>query len=129
MHWLIRAFFRTLRRVLTPFMLLGDALTSPKGVQREPEAQRRVDEACTRLRLYHFRACPFCIKVRREMKRLSLNIALCNALHDSTCRAELQQGGGEIKVPCLRIEEADGVVRWMYESDDIIAWLRGQFAD
>ncbi|MFA4912707.1 MAG: glutathione S-transferase N-terminal domain-containing protein, partial [Burkholderiaceae bacterium] len=42
-------------------------------------------------------------------------------------RAELQQGGGKVKVPCLRIDEA-GQTRWMYESDDIIAFLERRFA-
>ena len=29
---MIRLFFRTLRRIIGPFMLLGDKLTTPKGV-------------------------------------------------------------------------------------------------
>ena len=128
MRWLVRGFFRTLRLVLSPFMILGDLLTSPKGVVRAPEAQQVVDEQCRSLMLYQFRSCPFCIKVRREMKRLSLPIATCDALHDADCRSALQQGGGEVKVPCLRITEADGSVRWQYESDEIIAYLRGRFA-
>ena len=129
MRWLIRGFFRTLRLVLSPFMILGELLTTPKGMERSPEAQREVDEACRALRLYQFRTCPFCIKVRREIKRLSLNIELCDALHDQACRSDLQQGGGEIKVPCLRIEDEHGKVRWMYESDDIKAYLQGRFAE
>ena len=36
----------------------------------------------------------------------------------------LMQGGGKTQVPCLRIEQANGEVQWMYESDDIIAYLR-----
>lgn len=35
----------------------------------------------------------------------------------------LMQGGGKTQVPCLRIEQADGSVEWMYESDDIIRYL------
>jgi len=35
----------------------------------------------------------------------------------------LMQGGGKTQVPCLRIEQADGSVQWMYESDDIIRYL------
>jgi glutaredoxin len=128
MRWLIRSFFRTLRLVLSPFMILGELLTTPKGMERAPEAQQAVDEACKSLKLYQFRTCPFCIKVRRELKRLSLNIELCDAQHDQACRSELEQGGGQVKVPCLRIEEVDGAVRWLYESDDINTYLRGRFA-
>ena len=40
--------------------------------------------------------------------------------------ADLVRGGGERKVPCLRIEHGDRV-EWMYESDDIIAYLEGRF--
>ena len=129
MRWLIRGFFRTLRLVLSPLMIMGEKLTIPKGIARAPEAQQAVDEACKSLKLYQFHTCPFCIKVRREMKRLTLNIALCDAQHDHDCRSALQQGGGEVKVPCLRIEEADGSVRWMYESDDIKAYLQGRFGN
>ena len=36
----------------------------------------------------------------------------------------LMQGGGKTQVPCLRIEQSDGSVEWMYESNDIIEYLR-----
>ena len=36
--------------------------------------------------------------------------------------------GGKVKVPCLRIEEAGGT-RWMYESNDIIAYLEQRYAN
>lgn len=35
----------------------------------------------------------------------------------------LMQGGGKTQVPCLRIEQSDGQVEWMYESNDIIQYL------
>jgi len=78
----IRAFFKTLRLVLGPVMLLKERLTQPKGVQRTPEAQAIVDQQCQRLALYQFNTCPFCIKVRQEMRRLSLPIE--NAMHNTT---------------------------------------------
>ena len=124
---LIRLFFRTVRVVMTPIMLLGDRLTTPTGIVRSAEEQARVDEAVASLALYHYQACPFCMKTRRSMKRLSLPIELRDAQHDDARREELRQGGGELKVPCLRIAEADGGVRWMYESDDIIAYLQERF--
>ena len=127
MKFFFRYFFRTLRLILGPFMLLNEWLTTPKGIERPVEEQEKVDAECKTLQLYQFRTCPFCIKVRREIKRLSLNIETRDALHDQDARAELQQGGGEIKVPCLRITDNDGEQRWMYESDAIIAWLRKRF--
>ncbi len=128
MRILIRLFFRTLRLVLNPLMLLWEKLSTPQGIQRAPAAQQQVDERTRALVLYQFRTCPFCIKVRKEIARLSLNIELRDAQHDATHCAELEQGGGKLQVPCLRIEDAQGQVRWLYESDAIIAWLRQQFA-
>ncbi len=128
MKLFFRYFFRTIRIILGPFMLLGELLTSPKGVERTPEAQKRVDDECKNLSLYQFKTCPFCIKVRREMKRLSLNIEKHDALKNPTARAELEQQGGQIKVPCLRITDENGEQTWMYESDEIIAYLKERFA-
>ena len=41
-------------------------------------------------------------------------------------RSELLAGGGEIKVPCLRIKEGSEIT-WMYESSDIMAYLDKRF--
>lgn len=127
MRIIIRYFFRALRLVLTPFMLLSEKLSTPKGVTRSAEQQARVDEASKDLALYQFRACPFCIKVRKEIARLGLNIETRDAQHDLQHRAALEAGGGHIKVPCLKMREDDGSERWLYESDDIRAWLQEQF--
>jgi len=129
MKLFFRYFFRTLRIILGPFMLLSERLNSPKPIERSAEAQQRVDEECKSLQLYQFRTCPFCIKVRREVKRLSLNIVTRDAQYDPAARTELQQGGGKVTVPCLRIEHHHDHIQWLYESDDIIAWLRERFAD
>ncbi len=128
MKFFFRYFFRTLRIILGPFMLLNEWLTTPKGMERPADEQQKIDEACKSLQLYQFKTCPFCIKVRREISRLSLSIETRDALHDPAARSELQQGGGEIKVPCLRITESNGEQRWLYESDAIIALLRQRFA-
>ena len=127
MRVIIRYFFRTLRLVLTPFMLLGEKLSTPMGITRAAEDQARVDEASKDLALYQFSACPFCIKVRKEIARLGLNIETRNAQHDPQHRAELEAGGGRIKVPCLKIRQDDGSERWLYESADIKAWLQERF--
>ena len=39
---------------------------------------------------------------------------------------ELINGGGKKQVPCLRIDEADGKSKWMYEAQDIIDYLKAQ---
>jgi glutaredoxin len=125
---MIKIFFRTLRLILMPFMLLWAWLAMPKGIVRSAEAQRQVDLECNRLALYHFKTCPFCIKVRHEMARLSLPITRRDAQHDTGHRESLLQGGGKVQTPCLRIADAQGQVQWMYESNDIIRYLQQRFA-
>lgn len=127
MRVIIRYFFRTLRLVLTPFMLLSEKLSTPKSVTRNAEDQALADEASKHLALYQFSACPFCIKVRKEIARLGLNIETRNAQHDPQHRAALEAGGGRIKVPCLKIHQDDGSERWLYESAEIEAWLQERF--
>jgi glutaredoxin len=124
----IRAFFKTLRLVLGPVMLLKERLTQPRGVQRESAAQAEVERQCQSLALYQFSTCPFCIKVRQEMRRLSLPIDKRDAQHNSTHRDALQQGSGATKVPCLKITEANGQTRWLQDSTTIVAYLRERFA-
>jgi glutaredoxin len=128
MKFVFRMFFKTLRIVLTPLMLLWEFATTPKGVLRAPELQSRVDAECRNLALYQFKTCPFCVKVRREMRRLSLNIELRDAQHDAQNRAALLQGGGKIMTPCLKITDAQGNSQWMYESAEIIQYLHTRFA-
>lgn len=128
MKTMIRVFFRTLRLALMPFMLLWAKLAMPKGISRPAEAQQGINLECARLVLYHFPTCPFCIKVRREMARLSLPIALRDAQHNPEHRADLLQGGGKIQTPCLRIADGQGNVQWMYESNDIIKYLQQRFS-
>ncbi len=128
MRFIIRYFFRLVRAILGPVLLLWNAITSPKGIIRSTEAQQAVDEKTKQLALYQFTSCPFCIKVRRAMKRLSLNIELRDTQHNPTFREQLLEGGGEIKVPCLRITKDNGETTWMYESRDIINYLEKEFS-
>lgn len=125
---MIRMFFRTLRFALKPFMLLWAKLAMPKGMVRTNEAQQKINSECAGLALYHFKTCPFCIKVRHEMARLSLPIELRDAQHNAELRADLLQGGGKIQTPCLRIADGRGNIQWMFESNDIIKYLQQRFA-
>ena len=129
MKFIVRTFFRTLRVVLGPFMLLWEWLTRPKGVVRPVAAQALVDEDCRHLVLYQFKTCPFCIKVRQEMRRLSLAIEHRDAQHEGPHRDELITGGGKAMVPCLRITHEAGNVEWLYESGKIVTYLRQRFSE
>jgi len=127
MKSIFKIFFKTLRIVMGPFMLLWEQISTPKGIVRPLEEQQQIDQQCTQLALYQFKTCPFCIKVRREMRGLSLNIALRDAQNDPQHRAALLQGGGQIKVPCLKITDEGGQSEWLYESRAIIQYLRQRF--
>lgn len=115
------------RWILGRIILLLNFVFSPRGVKRAPEQQLLVDKQSVKLKLYQFAACPFCVKVRRQMKRLSLNVELRDAKTDGRHKADLIEQGGRHKVPCLRIEHANGDVQWMYESSDINHYLSLQF--
>jgi glutathione S-transferase len=61
------------------------------------------------------------------MRRLSLNIELRDAQHDPVHRQALLAGGGKVQTPCLLIPDSNGQTAWLYESNDIIAWLEREF--
>lgn len=100
---------------------------SSTPIERTPEAQAEVDEACRKLALYHFQSCPFCIRVRGQIDRLALPIELRDIQREPEYRRELVAGGGRSMVPCLRIEHDDGQIEWMYESADINRYLARRF--
>jgi glutaredoxin len=108
-------------------LLAWDALTGRKPLTRSADAQARVDEQTSKLALYHFQACPFCRKVRRDIRLLALHIEDRDIKKHPERRDELVAGGGKKQVPCLRIAEPDGTVRWMYESSAISRYLADRF--
>jgi len=98
-----------------------------KKLKRSAEEQQCVDNKIQSLTLYQFQACPFCLKTRRAIKRLNLKIKTLEAQNEPV-RSDLLSGGGEVKVPCLKIENKDETI-WMYESSDIIAYLEEQYGE
>jgi len=124
----MKYFFKLVRLIVGPFLLLSEQMNKPKGVLRTTDEQTRVDGECKQLALYQFSTCPFCIKVRQELRRLSLNVELRDAQHAPENRQALITQGGSSKVPCLKISEADGTSRWLYDSKAIIAYLQQRFA-
>ena len=124
----MKYFFKLVRLILGPFLLLNEQLTKPKGLVRTAADQARVDAECRQLALYQFSTCPFCIKVRQEMRRLALNVEKRDAQHSTENRQDLLAQGGSSKVPCLKINDADNKSRWLYGSREIIAYLQQRFA-
>jgi glutaredoxin len=113
--------------ILVYVILLWDAVTGRRPLVRSGEEQARVDEETAKLALYHFEACPYCRKVRRDLRLLGLKIEHRDIKRDRARRDELVAGGGKKQVPCLRIVEPDQSVRWLYESRDITRYLRDHF--
>lgn len=128
MKLLIRYFFKAVHAIVGPVLLALDRLTSPGGLQRNAADQQQVDAQTRNLVMYQFLTCPFCIKTRRAIRRLALNIDTRDALKHAQSRQQLLEGGGQIKVPCLRITDTEGRHEWMYESSDIIRYLQNRFA-
>ena len=128
MRRLIRYFFKAVHYTVGPFILLWDWLFSPRGMERPATEQQQVDARTRNLVLYQFLMCPFCVSVRRAIKRLSLNIETRDALRDPASREELLASGGKVQVPCLKITDDEGIVTWLYESGEIIHYLQQEFA-
>ena len=75
-----------------------------------------------KLALYYSNYCFFCQKVLMFLRGKERDLELLSTSDRENSQA-LMQGGGKTQVPCLRIEQMDGSVEWMYESNDIIQYL------
>ncbi|MDH5516248.1 MAG: glutathione S-transferase N-terminal domain-containing protein [Gammaproteobacteria bacterium] len=118
---------KLLRNALGLLIVLISRLTLPKQMNRSDAEQASAQQQADKLSLYQFYACPFCIKTRRAIHALNIDIEYRDAANDTVHRKELLEKGGQIKVPCLKIEEENGS-RWLYESSDIIEYLNQKFA-
>ena len=118
---------KLLRNGLGLLIVFISAITLPKQVKRTEEEQKAAQLQADKLALYQFYACPFCVKTRRAIHALNINIEYRDASNNETHRKDLLEQGGTIKVPCLRIEE-NGKSEWLYESSDIINYLNERFA-
>ncbi len=113
---------KIIRYIVGKILIALNFLTQPSLGKRSPEKQKEVEQQLQDYSLYQFNACPFCIKVRRTMRKLNLPIELKNANMDESVKSELLEKGGSPMVPCLRIGDT-----WMYESGDIIKYLEAKF--
>lgn len=85
---------------------------------------RRKTRRIEKHQLYILSTCPYCIAVRLVLWRHGLEIPLKDILSDAGNNADLIAGGGKSQVPCLRKENEDGSIEWMYESMDIIRYIK-----
>lgn len=117
-----------IRWLLGRIILLVDFFFKPRMPKQSPQQQQEISEAIANLSLYQYAACPFCVKVRWAARRQGLDIKTRDAKRNKAYAEELVEGGGSLKVPCLRIDSSDGTSQWMYESSDIIDYLQKNYA-
>lgn len=72
--------------------------------------------------LYYKKACPYCQKVLRYMDERKITMDTRDTLQPGN-QNDLVRIGGKKQVPCLVIKG-----KALYESDDIIAYLRDNVA-
>ncbi len=77
------------------------------------------------LTLYVKTGCPYCDKVLSAAQELNIELNLKNVA-DEAIALELTTRGGKLQMPYL-VDGANGTE--MYESDDIIEYLRDRVAE
>ena len=117
---------RVIRWFLGRLILTFDFLTRPRPIFREKIEQDKLDAITSIYSMYQFHACPFCVKVRRQIRKYSLNIELRDAKNNMKYKKDLVKEGGEHKVPCLRIDHDGAKTEWLYGSDNIISYLESE---
>tara|TARA_B100000902_G_C26859384_1_gene692268 strand:- start:174 stop:539 length:366 start_codon:yes stop_codon:yes gene_type:complete len=115
---------KIIRWIIGQIILSVDFVTRPKPIVRDKKEQKMMDAKTAKMSLYQFNACPFCVKVKRQLRKHSLNIELRDAKNNIHHKEELIREGGKHKVPCLRIEDDTLGIKWLYESDQINLYLK-----
>ena len=119
--------FKIIRSISKPAILFAERLFNPPPIIREPMAQMGIDKETLRMAIYEYRGCPFCMKTRRALRRLNLNIELRDALNDPQHKQDLLDIGGKRQVPCLRFTNEAGEDNWLYESRNIIHYFEQKY--
>ena len=124
----MKIFFRLLRWPLGQIIIFLDWISGPRPPAYSAEVQQQLDAQTAQLKLYQFQQCPFCVRTRRNIRRLGLNIETRDARNDPDWHNELIEQGGRYQVPCLRIDKGNENIEWMYESKNIIQYLDQRFS-
>ena len=73
--------------------------------------------------LYYYDSCPFCQRVLHALPGVKVEVEKRNVLKNPEFRQQQVEATGRTQVPCLLIE-SDGQQQWMFESGDIIGFLK-----
>lgn len=110
--------------------MFADHWFKVKPVVRSSEEQCSLDRESRRIQLYFCNTCPTSIKIKRRCEQLGLRIVEKDVKRVNAYRNELIHGGGEVRVPCLRIEgRQDQETRWLYDGKNIMQYLERRFAN
>lgn len=110
-------------------LMFADQWFKVKPASRSSEEQCSLDRESRRIQLYFCKTCPTSIKIKRRCMHLGLRVVEKDVERVNAYRNELIHGGGEVRVPCLRIEGRLGQeTRWLYSSDKIMQYLDRRFS-
>ena len=123
----MKTLFRTIRWPLGQLVIFVDWISRPPLPRLTAPRRIELDAITASMKLYQFRQCPFCVRTRRCIRRLGLNIELRDARNDPQWNSELIDEGGKYQVPCLRLIKEDGASEWLYGSKNIIGYLDQRF--
>lgn len=117
-----------IRWILGRIIFIVDLFFRPRLHKHPEKIQTQYNADAKSLTLYQYAVCPFCVKVRWALRRLGVDLETKDAKRNAEFAQELVVGGGQLKVPCLRIQKENGEVEWMYESSDIIDFLAKRYS-
>ncbi|WP_441003609.1 glutaredoxin family protein [Pseudocolwellia agarivorans] len=78
----------------------------------------------TTFALYKLDTCPYCVKTIKVIKSLNIEVSLKDINESKKHNNALIQEGGKRQVPCLKIVKNNSAPVWLYESDEIIEFLK-----
>lgn len=107
----------------TPETSVSEILEAPRVTSQERSVAK--SNVAFELILYGRPSCPYCARVDRVIKELNIenNITRRHTGLGTEWRADLRKRTGSTQVPCLFIDGEP-----MFESLDIIAWLKANLA-
>ena len=118
----------TIRKAVDSFLNMIDSVYSPQPISRSEEESRKLAKATSGLSLYDYKGCVASRRTRQEIRRLNIDIERRDigkcSIHQDNLLAEY----GELKAPCLRIEEK-GEVQWIDKPENILCFLHERFDD
>jgi hypothetical protein len=103
-----------------------DKVVPVRPVERSAHEQLRLDRASRRMHLYFSPCCADSISVKRHCHKLGLRVVEKDVVRVNAYRNELVNGGGDSRIPCLRIEK-EGKTDWVYSLESILGYLNQRY--